>query len=220
MSETFTTTISSCSGHSVDHVSVQSVSAPHTVEPGRQRNRRSLWPVTAAFALAGIVMGCTDHSPAPIAAASVSLVNASGVSVGNADLTQTGDGMVIVTVVITSGLPTGVHGIHFHEVGVADPKATPAFSTSGEHYNPDSMQHGLENPQGAHAGDLPNIVIDSQGKGTLVTTTDRITLTNGPKSLFDVNGSSLIIHAGTDDQKTDPSGNSGGRIAGGVVVRK
>ncbi len=191
------------------------------INVGRQQNRRSLWPIAVALAVAGLSIGCTDHSNNPqIAAATVSLVNTSGASVGTADLTQTNDGVVSLTVTVTGGLPTGVHGIHFHEVGVADPKATPAFSTSGEHYNPASRQHGLENPQGTHAGDLPNVVIDAQGKGTLVTTTDRISLTDASKTLFDANGSSLIIHAGVDDQKTDPSGNSGGRIAGGVVVRK
>ncbi|WP_461142064.1 superoxide dismutase family protein [Spirosoma pomorum] len=105
-------------------------------------------------------------------------------------------------------------------MGVVDPKASPAFSTSGDHYNPASKKHGISNPQGTHAGDLANLEVDAQGKGRLTTTTDRITLTQGATTLFDANGSSLIIHANTDDQVTDPSGNSGGRIAGGVVVKQ
>lgn len=166
--------------------------------------------------LAGL-LGCADHNVQQ-PAAMVSFVNAGGTKVGTAELTQAGN---VVTVRVTvSGLPTGTHGIHFHEVGVAEPKASPPFATSGEHYNPAMKKHGISNPQGTHAGDLHNLEVDAQGNGTLVTSTDRITLTDGPATVFDSNGTSLIIHTNADDQVTDPSGNSGGRIAGGVVERK
>lgn len=167
---------------------------------------------------AGLVSGCADHN-IERAAATVALVNTSGASVGTVDLTEDGQGVVTLRVNV-NGLPVGTHGIHFHEIGVADPKASPPFSTAGEHYNPESKKHGISNPQGTHAGDLANIDVDAQGTGTLTTTTDRITLTDGPATLLDGNGSSLIIHTNADDQVTDPSGNSGGRIAGGVVTRK
>lgn len=172
-----------------------------------------------ALGLAGLLTSCADHSDVPRAAATVALINTSGANVGSAELTEDNNGLVTLKVNV-KGLPAGIHGIHFHEVGVAEPNASPAFSTSGEHYNPASKKHGLENPQGTHAGDLPNLIVESQGTGSLETTTNRISLTDGPMTLFDANGSSLIIHVGVDDQKTDPSGNSGGRIAGGVVVRK
>ncbi|GAB4016197.1 hypothetical protein GCM10028773_08560 [Spirosoma koreense] len=170
------------------------------------------------LAIAGLLAGCTDHQNVPRAAATATLINSSG-SVGVAQLAEDSDGLVSLTVTV-SGLPAGKHGIHFHAIGVAQPQDVPAFNSSGSHYNPASHQHGLNNPMGAHAGDLPNLVVDSQGNGTLITTTNRITLSDGPLTLFDKDGSALIIHAGEDDQMTDPTGNSGARIAGGVVVRK
>jgi len=166
----------------------------------------------------GLFAGCADHRDLPRSAATVNLINASG-QIGVAELTEDSQGVVSLTVTV-SGLPAGAHGIHFHAVGAAQPTDTPAFNSSGAHYNPASHQHGLKNPMGTHAGDLPNLIVDSQGNGVLVTTTNRISLTDGPITLFDSNGSSLIIHANEDDQVTDPTGNSGGRIAGGVIVRK
>lgn len=183
------------------------------------RSGQSLSSVVLALSLVACLTSCSDHADVPRAAATVSFIGTSGNSVGTAELTEDNQGQVTMKLTV-NGLPQGVHGIHFHEVGLAEPKATPAFSTSGEHYNPASKKHGLENPMGTHAGDLPNLVVDSQGVGRLETTTDRISLTDGPTTLFDANGSSLIIHATADDQRTDPSGNSGGRIAGGVVIRK
>ncbi|MBC7923216.1 MAG: superoxide dismutase family protein [Ferruginibacter sp.] len=160
--------------------------------------------------------GCKEDNPADEVSASVALVDASGKDVGTAQLTENDQGIVTLTVK-ANGLPAGTHGIHFHEVGIADPQASPPFSTAGEHYNPAAKQHGLNNPNGVHAGDLPNLQVGDQGTGTLTTTTDRITLKAGPATAFDANGTALIIHANADDQVTDPSGNSGGRIAGGVV---
>lgn len=165
-----------------------------------------------------LLTGCTNNDSDDRASASVALVDVTGKNVGTASLSENNAGVVTVTVNVT-GQPAGTHGIHFHEVGVADPKASPPFSTAGEHFNPGGREHGLDNPNGVHGGDLPNLVVDAQGNGTLNTTTNRITLTEGTNSLFDANGSTLIIHAAADDQKTNPSGNSGGRIVGGVVVR-
>ena len=179
----------------------------------------SLKSIGLSFFLAGCLSSCLDHRDVPRAAATVNLVNTSGASVGTAELTEDSQGVVTIQVKV-SNMPAGAHGIHFHEVGVAQPNASPAFATSGEHYNPASKKHGLANAQGRHAGDLPNLEVNAQGTGSLTTTTNFITLTDGPTTLFDGNGSSLIIHANIDDQTTDPSGNSGGRIAGGVVVRR
>jgi Cu-Zn family superoxide dismutase len=113
----------------------------------------------------------------------------------------------------------GLHGIHIHAVGACTLGTTPAFSSAGGHHNPLAVQHGLDNPLGSHAGDLPNLVVNGAGRGHLDATTTLATVTAGPRAIFDLNGSALIIHAATDDQITDPTGNSGARVACGVLVR-
>jgi Cu-Zn family superoxide dismutase len=172
----------------------------------------------SALLAAVLAAACTDNDTDIRSTATVALVDTTGKNVGTATLAENNAGIVTVTVEVT-GLPAGEHGIHFHEVGIADPNAKPPFSTAGEHYNPGGEEHGLENPNGTHAGDLPNLLINSQGTGTLQTTTNRISISDGPRTLLDANGSTLIIHVARDDQRTNPAGNSGGRIAGGVVVR-
>jgi Cu-Zn family superoxide dismutase len=113
-----------------------------------------------------------------------------------------------------AGLPAGAHGLHFHTVGAC----TPTFDAAGGHYNPTQRQHGFNNPQGVHAGDLPNLEIGADGTGTYRTVTDRITLEQGAaNTVYDADGTSLMVHANADDYVTDPTGNSGGRIACGVV---
>ena len=98
------------------------------------------------------------------------------------------------------GLPAGAKGVHIHEVGKCD---GPQFTTAGSHFNPDKKQHGTMNPQGAHAGDLPNLTIGTDGAGRLETTTNRITLGAGTTSVFDADGSAIVIHAGLgNDENT------------------
>jgi len=135
-----------------------------------------------------------------------------GETIGNATLTQNADGSVLVQVKVR-GLPQGVHGIHIHSVGAC----APDFAAAGAHYNPMSKQHGFDNPAGPHAGDLPNLNIGADGTGSLDFTTTMVTLTPGAATVFDADGSAFIIHAYTDDQKTDPAGNSGLRIACAVL---
>jgi Cu-Zn family superoxide dismutase len=135
-----------------------------------------------------------------------------GETVGNATLTRNADGSVRLQVQVR-GLPQGQHGIHFHQFGAC----APTFGAAGEHYNPMGTMHGLENPSGPHAGDLPNLTVNADGTGALDTTTKLVTLAPGPTTVFDADGTALIIHAFTDDQKTDPSGNSGSRIACAVI---
>lgn len=114
------------------------------------------------------------------------------------------------------GLPAGTHGIHFHAVGSCTP---PDFASAGGHFNPTNMHHGLANPAGPHAGDLPNLVTGADGKADIEFTNDRIILLSGANSVFDADGTAVVIHASADDQRSDPSGNSGARIACGVIVR-
>jgi superoxide dismutase, Cu-Zn family len=146
--------------------------------------------------------------------AAAEIKDASGRTVGTANLTQLGSAVRIVMQV--SGLPAGVKGVHIHEVGKCE---APAFNSAGGHFNPSGRQHGALNPQGSHAGDLPNITVAGDGSGRLETTTEQISLVTGPTALSDADGSALVIHAAPDDFRTDPTGNSGARIACGVITK-
>lgn len=143
------------------------------------------------------------------------IFNVNGAPVGTAQLWQESNGIVHVDVA-SLALPPGTHGIHFHEVGMCDGGST-AFSTAGAHYNPLGREHGLQNPGGPHAGDAPNIVTPAGGFGKVAFSTDRVRLTPGALTLFDPNGSSIVVHANSDDQISQPAGNSGARIACGVL---
>lgn len=145
--------------------------------------------------------------------ASATLFDASGRQVGVVALTE--DGSSVLVSGNFQSLAPAQHGIHFHTVGRCD--TTGAFASAGGHFNPASRKHGLENPEGPHAGDLPNLVIDSSGTGRYRTTTSRVTLGTGSASLLDADGSAVVVHALADDQRTDPAGNSGARVACGVV---
>ncbi len=142
-------------------------------------------------------------------------IDASGAVIGWVHLTQDGRGIVHVNVQV-DGLSSGLHGIHLHAVGSC---VAPTFASAAGHYNPLSHEHGLENANGPHAGDLPNLVADASGRGRLQTKTDRVTLSAGATTLLDGDGSAFIIHANPDDQVTNAgNGGSGPRIACAVVV--
>ena len=153
--------------------------------------------------------------------ASGKIIDSTGAAIGSVELTQEASAVrLVVRITDEQRIRPGNHGIHFHAVGQCD---IPDFMSAGSHFNPTSKQHGLNNPQGPHAGDLPNLPLDDttrnqNGAGyTWVTTTDRITLTAGPTNIFDADGTALIIHTDADDQTTDPTGNSGGRTACAVI---
>ncbi len=141
------------------------------------------------------------------------LKDANGRETGTATFTEDSSGVVHIDV-RASGLSPGLHGIHVHEKG----NCSPPFASAGAHFNPLGKHHGLKNPDGPHAGDLPDLQVNADGVGYLNTTTDRFTLSPGPTTVFDSDGSSLVIHSGPDDQMTDPAGNSGDRVACGVIV--
>ena len=164
--------------------------------------------------LAVVLATTVAAGPAAAPQARGTFVDASGASVGWLRLTEDRRGDVHVNVHV-KGLAAGLHGIHIHAVG----SCSPTFAAAGGHYNPLGHQHGLENPSGPHAGDLPNLIVNGDGVGHLDASTDRVTLSEGGATLFDADGSAFIIHANPDDQVTDAgNGGSGARIACAVVV--
>ncbi|BEU99022.1 superoxide dismutase family protein [Novosphingobium olei] len=138
------------------------------------------------------------------------MFDASGKSIGTARLTERG-GSVMLTL-DASNLAPGEHGLHLHAVGKCE---APGFTSAGPHLNPTSRAHGMHNPAGAHLGDLPNLMVGSAGTGTATATLQGAADTLLP-SIFDQDGTAIVVHAGPDDYMTDPAGNSGSRIACGV----
>jgi superoxide dismutase, Cu-Zn family len=177
--------------------------------------RRSLLLIAASLIALLAACSSTQMRRDSVSEAVALIVNANGAPIGTAQLWQEQNGTVHVEIA-SLALPAGTHGIHFHEVGTCDGGST-AFSSAGAHYNPLSKEHGLENPRGPHAGDAPNLVTPAGGVGRVTFTTNRVTLTPGTTTLFDSNGSSIVVHASADDQVSQPAGNSGGRIACGAI---
>ena len=139
--------------------------------------------------------------------ASAQIIDPSGNPVGSAKFTEDATGTVHVNVKV-SGLSAGLHGIHIHAVGAC----SPTFGAAGSHHNP------TLDPHGSHSGDLPNLIVNSAGEGRLNARSDHFTLSPGPVSVFDFDGSAIVIHVNPDDFVTQPTGNSGGRVACGVLV--
>jgi Cu-Zn family superoxide dismutase len=160
-----------------------------------------------ALILPFLVAGCSTVAE-PQGGPPMPLINASGQTIGTVRAWQTAGGVTFR--VIASGLPHGVHGVHVHAVGKCDP---PDFASAGPHWNPTGKKHGMSNPAGPHAGDLPNVVVKANGVlgATLVLSAASMA------SLIDADGAALVIHAAADDNMTDPSGNSGARIACAVL---
>ncbi len=149
------------------------------------------------------------------------LIDGTGNAIGSVAIEQrANDVRVAMTLTSADVVKPGLHGLHFHAVGKCD---GPDFTSAGGHFNPGGKQHGAKNPAGPHAGDLPNLPIDATtaapgGGYTFSTTTVGVTLAAGATSLFDADGTALVIHANPDDEVTDPTGNSGGRVACAVLT--
>jgi len=191
--------------------------------------------VVGALLLGGMApIAAQDATPAasPTAGSEIAIQNVENEQVGTVTLNETDDGVAIAVTV--EGLEPDDHGVHIHETGICDPEGDTPFSSAGDHFNPTDEVHGPghvtpetgatpdaatpDADQESHAGDLGNITVADDGSGTLTLTTDRVTLVSGDeRSLADDDGSALAIHADADDLTTDPSGNSGDRIACGVL---
>jgi superoxide dismutase, Cu-Zn family len=143
------------------------------------------------------------------------LKNAEGKDIGTAKFSPAKGGVKVQVQV--ADLKPGKHGIHIHGAGKCEP---PDFNSSGGHFNPSAKHHGLRNPEGAHVGDMPNLTVGKNGKAKATFTAKGATLGEGKGSLFGPDGTALVIHADPDDEKTDPGGNSGARVACGVIEKK
>jgi superoxide dismutase, Cu-Zn family len=175
--------------------------------------RRSGWGGRVAVCLAASVAGCASGMRAATEGEPVTVRNAEGRTIGTALLLPRRDGVQVVLQV--SGLSPGPHGVHIHAHGRCE---TPDFQSAGGHFDPRGREHGFQNPRGPHAGDLPNLDVQADGRGVLNAVARGVVLRGaGDDALRRPGGTALVIHAAADDDRTDPSGNSGARIACGII---
>ena len=190
------------------------------------RTRIATGVLTASLAIGGGAVAAQDSTPVGTPAMgeplTLDLMTVDGDVIGSATLVESPDG-VTITLQSTSegsgsGLEPGLHGVHIHETGICDPSGDTPFGSAGGHFNPTGASHGALEDTNSHAGDLGNVEVDAVGTFGLDVTTDKVSLEPGAEnSLADDDGSAIVIHAGEDDLQTDPSGESGDRIACGVI---
>ena len=167
----------------------------------------------AVWLAASVIAALTLASPAlAVDKASAVLKDAKGAEVGNVTLTSTPSGVLMS--LDLAAIPAGEHAFHVHAVGKCE---GPDFKSAGPHFNPDETKHGLMNPEGPHAGDMPNLHVPADGKLRIEVLNPTVTL-SAESALLDADGSAVIVHAVADDYKTDPAGNAGDRIACGVIT--
>lgn len=178
-------------------------------------------PVILVLSVALLLTGCAvqeassgavSPSNAATPAAMATLVAAEGAARGEARVTEATDGLHVL--VKGKGLTPGAHAVHIHTTGSCTP---PDFTSAGGHWNPTGHKHGKDNPAGMHMGDMPNMIAGADGKGVMEYVIGAGTLRTGATPLLDADGAAVVIHAQADDNKTDPAGNAGGRVACGVL---
>ena len=169
--------------------------------------------------IAAVVSSCFGAfmlSAADMKPVKVDMKDAKGASIGTATISAKKSGQGVDIKLDLKGLPPGDHALHIHTAAKCE---GPAFTTAGGHFNPDGKKHGLENPDGAHAGDMQNFTVKANGTAKATITDARVTMGTDAHSIFSNGGTALVIHAKADDMKTDPSGNAGDRIACGVITK-